>query len=269
MVSPICNCPTSGNCWAALAASARPWYGTPTMDAAPTLVATLGLGFSLGLLHALDADHLVAVATMVSARPSPRRAALVGLVWGLGHGAAITTVGLAVLVFHWAMPRQAATWFELAVAAMLVGLGAGAVRRGLGRARMHAHVHLHDGRLHAHRHVHLAGEAAHEGLVHALAHVGRRPFLVGLVHGLAGSAGLTLMVLATIPSPVVGLCYVLVFGAGVLVAMSITSTLVALPATLASLGAVRRHLEVAVGAAGMVFGSVLGLRLLGQGVFWG
>ena len=75
--------------------------------------------------------------------------------------------------------------------------------------------------------------------------------------------------LATIPSPAVGLCYVLVFGAGVLVAMSVTSTLVALPAAIASPGAFRRPLEVAVGAAGMLFGGVLGARLLGHGVFWG
>ncbi len=251
-----------------MAQLALPWYAS-VMGAASTLLATLGLGFSLGLLHALDADHLVAVATMVSARPAPRRAALVGLVWGLGHGASLTAVGAAVLVFHWAMPAQLATWFELAVAFMLVGLGVGALRHGLGSSRLHTHLHVHGGRVHLHRHLHLAAETAHGGALHALAHVGRRPFLVGMVHGLAGSAGLVLVVLATIPSTVVGLCYLLVFGFGVLAAMSVASALVALPAAMASVGALRHRLEMGIGAAGIAFGSMLAVRLLQRGIFWG
>jgi len=245
------------------------------MDGAPTLLATLGLGLSLGVLHALDADHLVAVATLVSERPSPRRAALIGCMWGLGHGAALGVVGLAVLVFHWAMPPWLAAWFELGVAAMLVGLGAQAVWRGLRRAAVHAHVHAHDGTVHAHRHVHVhAAEHArdrHDGVLHALSHAGRRPFLVGVVHGLAGSAALMLVVLGTIPSPTLGLTYLAVFGLGGIGSMAGLSALMSLPMAVAgvSLGALRRRLEVTIGVGGVAFGVVLGARLLGHGILGG
>ena len=232
------------------------------MDSAPSLLATIGLGLSLGVLHALDADHLVAVATMVAGRPAPARAALLGGMWGLGHGASLAVVGVAVLAFHCAMPPWLATWFELGVAAMLVALGLQTMWRGL--RGIHVHVHAHDGSVHAHRHVHLQHDGAHDGVLHALAHAGRRPFLVGVAHGLAGSAALTLLVLSAIPSPLVGAVYLLVFGLGGIAGMSVVSGLMAVPLALAaeSLGALRRRLEVAIGAGGAVFGVVLAARLL-------
>lgn len=240
------------------------------MDAG-TALSTLGLGFALGVTHALDADHLVAVATIVSERPSTRRAAAVGAMWGIGHGAALSLVGIAMLVFRWAMPAWLAGWFELAVAAMLVGLGAQAMRRGL-RPAAHVHVHTHDGTVHAHRHVHLHSHGAvhgeHDGALHALAHAGRRPFVVGVAHGLAGSAALTLLVVGTIASPMAGAAYLAVFGLGAVAGMTLLSALLSLPMVLAgaSAGRLHRRLEVAIGAGGMAFGVALAVRVLGSGV---
>lgn len=224
----------------------------------------LGLGFSLGLLHALDADHLVAVGTILAAHPSPRRSALVGLVWGLGHASALAAVGVAVIGLHCVVPPALAAWLELGVALMIVVLGAQAVRGGLAERVGHSHAHVHDGRIHRHRHVHAGRAAQHDGLLHGIAHVGARPFLVGLVHGLAGSAALTLLVLGTIRSPLLGLLYLAVFGLGSIGGMTVTSALLALPLALAGarVGMLRERMGVVVGAGGMAFGAVLAIRLV-------
>jgi len=225
----------------------------------PTLLATLGLGFSLGLLHALDADHLIAVSTLVSGRASVRRSGAVGLAWGLGHATSLTTVGVGVIVFQRAVPAALGTWFELGVAVMLVVLGGQAIRRGLARAVVHEHVHAHGGDVHVHRHAHLGGRARHDGALHAIAHAGRRPFVVGLVHGLAGSAALTLTVLGTLSSPGAALAYFALFGLGSIAGMASVSALVAVP--LAALGGLRRWLEVAIGGGSVALGCLTAARV--------
>ena len=251
-----------------MAAGRRPCYALRVPLAAPSLLATLGVGLSLGLLHALDADHLVAVSALVSERPSPQRSALVGLAWGLGHATALGAAGVAVLLLGRAIPPGLGAWFDLAVAVMLVVVGAQAVRRGLDRTVLHAHVHAHGGEGHVHRHLHVAGTGRHDGRLHALTHAGRRPFVVGFVHGLAGSAALTLVVLATIPSPALGLVYVAVFGVGSIAGMATVSALLgaSLAAAGTALGAFRRHLQVGLGVGGVAFGCVLAVwLLLGRG----
>jgi ABC-type nickel/cobalt efflux system permease component RcnA len=234
------------------------------MPASPTVPAVLALGLALGLLHALDADHLLAVSTITSERPSPRRAALAGAVWGLGHALSLAVVGLAVVLFRWVVPPSFGAWCELAAAAMLVGLGVRAIRRGLGRAVVHVHVHAHDGHLHAHRHLHVRDHHAHAGLLHAVSHAGRGPFVVGVVHGLAGSAALALVTLATVSSPALGVAYVLVFGLGAAAGMTLASAAVALPLRAAhrARGRLHHRLDVALGASGVVFGATIALRAL-------
>jgi ABC-type nickel/cobalt efflux system permease component RcnA len=230
----------------------------------PTVLSTLGLGASLGVLHAFDADHLVALTTMATDQASRRRTSAIGIVWGMGHATALAAVGALVVLFRWTMPAGLAFWLEMLVAAMLVTLGATAVRRGLRGAVLHEHVHEHGGTVHAHRHLHAHAVGGHDGLLHSLTHAGRRPFVVGLVHGLAGSAALTLLVLSTIPSPLVALAYILVFGLGSIGGMGVASALVALPLGMASVVLLRDRLRVVVGAGGMVFGCVLALRLLAE-----
>jgi high-affinity nickel-transport protein len=164
-----------------------------------TVGGILGLGFVLGLRHALDADHLAAVSTIVSRRRSLWRSALVGVVWGMGHTTSLLAVAVVLIAFHAEIPPAVSRLLELGVAAMLVTLG----------------VRLH---------VRPAGIADRE---HEAGH--RRPFAVGLVHGLAGSGGLMLAVAATISDPLLAVGYVTVFGIGSIGGMAVTTALFAIP----------------------------------------
>src|SRR5574341_1584624 len=118
-----------------------------------SLVTTVGLGLLLGVEHGLDADHVVAVSTMVSQHRSLRRTSLVGIFWGLGHTATLFLVGLAVILFKLRIPDRLAQSMEFAVGLLLVGLGVSIVR-GYFRGRVHAHTHRHEGRTHLHFHSH-------------------------------------------------------------------------------------------------------------------
>jgi ABC-type nickel/cobalt efflux system permease component RcnA len=201
---------------------------------APTSpLAFLGLGFVLGLRHALDVDHLAAVSTIVSQRRGLWRSSLVGAVWGLGHTASLLAAGVAVIALHTEIPPQLAQGLELAVAVMLIGLGLNLLRTIRRGGTVHVHVHEHGGHHHhVHAHVHAAGDAPADPHHHPVVSA-RRPFLVGVVHGLAGSAALMLAVLATIPDPTVAFAYIAVFGAGSIGGMMMMSTLVGLPFVLA------------------------------------
>ena len=195
-----------------------------------SLPATLALGFVLGLKHALDADHLVAVSTIVGREKSIWKSSLVGAVWGMGHTASLFAAAVAVILLRWTLSPRAAAGMEAGVGAMLVVLGLDLLRRVLrGGIPSHGHDHAHgaDGALF---HVHVP--AVPPGTASA-PRVGRRPFFVGLVHGLAGSAALMLFVLSTIANPWLGVLYVLVFGVGTIGGMLAMSTVLGLPFALA------------------------------------
>jgi ABC-type nickel/cobalt efflux system permease component RcnA len=221
------------------------------------LATAAGVGFALGLRHALDPDHVVAVSTLVSERPGLRRCSAVGALWGLGHGLALTAVGAALVAFKLTVPHGLARGLELGVALMLVGLGAAAIRKAL-RYRLHAHSHAHDGRAHVHVHVHGPGQGARHDHRHPF-QGGLKPFLVGLAHGLAGSAGLTLLALALGPSPTAGLACVAMLGLGSLTGMVVLTALMSLPLSLlaARYGAFERRAQLAAGAASLALGGWL------------
>src|SRR5919109_181186 len=191
------------------------------------LIATLGLGFVLGLKHALDADHIVAVSTIVSEHKSIFKSSLVGTFWGLGHTVSLFLIGLLVILLRLAISPRVALWMELGVAVMLVLLGANIVWKFFRGKRIHIHTHEHDGLTHAHIHLH-EGEEEYHNHYH-LIKFGTKPFFVGLVHGVAGSAALMLLVLTTIPSPLAGILYILIFGIGSIGGMLIMSSLISLP----------------------------------------
>lgn len=195
-----------------------------------SLLATLALGFGLGLKHALDADHLVAICTIAGRERSLWRSSLIGAVWGLGHTASLFVAAVMVIVLRVSISPTLALSMEFCVGLMLIALSADLLRRvSRGEMRIHMHRHAHDGEEHAHLHVHAddAADHTHHG-------IGRKPFLIGVVHGLAGSAALTLFVLSTISSPWAGLLYVVIFGAGTMAGMLIMSSLISLPFNLAS-----------------------------------
>lgn len=217
------------------------------------MLAVLGLGFFLGLRHALDADHIAAVGAMVSERPGWRTALRTGLLWGLGHSAALLLAGALVLGLHLVIPDALARALEAAVALMVLLLGGAALARALrARSDVHAHYHAHGRLVHRHLHFHDAG-AEHDP--HRIARVGVKPLFVGTLHGLAGSAALTLLVLASIPSASLGFAYLAIFGAGSIGGMALLSVAISLPftATLPRPGW-NRALRVAAGAAGVLFG---------------
>jgi hypothetical protein len=217
------------------------------------LITSSGLGSLLGMRHALEPDHLTAVSTLVSEGHDTRRAALMGVCWGVGHTVSLIAVGAALLVLRAEMPAVASDVFELCVALMLTGLGARAIviaaRQGSGGP---VHVHAHGAHVHAHQ-----GVPAH-------VHIGtwtlaRRPLLVGAVHGLAGSGALTALVLATLPTTTARIAYILLFGIGSTLGMAALSGLLGWP--LARAGSNRAL------ARGISF--AVGLVSIGLGLAWG
>jgi ABC-type nickel/cobalt efflux system permease component RcnA len=233
-----------------------------------SVAAIFGLGFVLGLKHATDADHVVAVSTIVSEQKSVARASWVGVLWGFGHTAALLVAGLAIILLKLTIPSWVSHWLELAVAAMLVLLGANVLWKSV-PVRLHRHAHRHHGEEHEHWH-------AHMGSAHPLLHdhprthrlsVGLRPFFVGIVHGVAGSASLMLLVLATIASPWVALGYIGVFGAGSIGGMLTLSWLIGLPFALTATRWERWNLSVRLltGAVSCLFGLYLAWQIAASG----
>jgi len=225
-----------------------------------SFLALLGLGLVFGLKHATEVDHVVAVSTIVSEDRSVFRSALVGALWGAGHTVSLVMVGLVVLVFRVTIPLPVARWLEFAVALMIISLGASAMWRVMRkRARVHLHRHSHDGQSHVHIHFH-EEETKHVGAApshsHAISKIGFKPLFVGAMHGLAGSAALTLLVLTQIRSVSLGLLYLAVFGIGSMAGMFLMSGLVGLPFALSARRISRLNfgLQTIAGALSIAFG---------------
>lgn len=267
----------------------------------PGLWAALVLGLVLGVRHAFDADHLVAVSTIVSEYKNPLRAIWVGVSWGLGHTSTLLLGGLAVVFLGAQIPDRLALLFELFVGVMLVFLGLQIFwlhRRALadhlhphaheGAEEAHAHFHAHEGETseaHAHHqrvswsnfaYFMIAGIAPSEGGRRGLAGPGRpffrlKSYLVGIVHGMAGSAALMLLALTSIQSPVVGLLYILVFGLGSVGSMGVVTIFISLPFTVTGrLPAINRVVQLAAGAFSIVFGAWFIYEVaIGEGLFLG
>ncbi len=195
------------------------------------IASVLALGLLFGIRHAFDADHLAAVATLAVRSRSGPELVRVGLAWGLGHALTLLTFGTVVLVAGVGLSERFAHLFEIAVGIMLIGLGAGVVRSALGN-RVHIHRHRHgDHTDHAHIHAHPGG-GAHDPSDHHHAHpdvLPRRAAMVGLVHGLAGSAALVLLALGAAETFAMGLAYLAVFGVGSSLGMATLSFVIALP----------------------------------------
>jgi ABC-type nickel/cobalt efflux system permease component RcnA len=227
------------------------------------LLAILSLGFFLGLKHATDADHVVAVTTFVSRERSLLRSCWIGLFWGTGHTFSLAVAGSVLILLRTNISDRLTGWLELGVAAMLVALGA-RVLYHVWRENLHIHKHPHThmpGKApHVHWHLHAHGKLdEHSGWLH----FSIRPLLVGMVHGAAGTGALMLLVLSTIQSPLQALLYIAIFGLGSVAGMLIVSLLLALPLQWAArnLGAGSRMIQTAAGAFSCAFGIYLGLEI--------
>lgn len=221
-----------------------------------SLIGALGLGFLLGLRHALDVDHVAAVSTFVSQERSVLRSCLRGTFWGLGHTLALLVAGVAVVAFKLQVSAELERGLERVVGLVLIGLGGHVLLRTFG-VRLHRHEHAHEGMRHRHLHVHVGEPGAHR---HAhLWRGARQPLLMGLLHGLAGSGALVLLVLTTMPSPAAAAIYLLVFGMGSTVGMLILGGLIGVPFahTAGRSRTVATGLQVVVGTGGILVGALM------------
>jgi high-affinity nickel permease len=243
------------------------------------LVSILVFGFFLGMRHATDPDHVIAVMTIVARYRKIGHAALIGAFWGVGHTLTILAVGGGIILFGWVIPARIGLSMEFSVGVMLILLGAlnltgmldwisHSLVFGHTQSRViHSHTHAHGDFLHSHLHGHDPESHPHApedtplakfdrhlhqlGSYHAL-----RPLAVGLVHGLAGSAAVALLVLATIQNPKWAIGYLLVFGVGTIAGMMLITAALVLPFAYSGrrFASVNHTLRVASGLISLGFG---------------
>jgi high-affinity nickel permease len=253
-----------------------------------SLIAILGFGFLLGMRHATDPDHVIAVSTIVSRERSVAKAGLIGALWGVGHTVTILIVGAAIILLGIAIPTRLGLTMEFSVGLMLILLGVLNLTGALAWITdkfspahpkvegSHAHLHEHNTKLHIHWHSH-AGAAQHHGesmapprwfdqfavraqqrgdstklgLFHTL-----RPLFIGLVHGLAGSAAVALLVLSTIHNPKWAVLYLLIFGIGTVAGMMLITAVISLPFSFAGykFAWLNKGLIVGSGVLSLAFG---------------
>ena len=226
------------------------------------LLAALVLGILLGSKHSLDPDHVVAVSTIVSEYKNPLRSFWVGISWGLGHTTTLLIIGIVIIALRLTIPERMALLFEFAVGVMLVGLGIQVIY-SFRKKKVHQHAHGHEEEAHHHFHSH-SKSPEHVPEHHNTHGIGkpflrRKSYLIGLVHGMAGSAALTLLVLASIESPIAGLAYILLFGLGSVLSMGIMTVIIGLPFVMSAgrLPNFNRTIQFAVGSLSILFGGFL------------
>lgn len=253
-----------------------------------SVTSLLFLGFWLGMRHATDADHVIAIATIVAKQRRLRGAALIGAAWGVGHTLTITVVGGLIILLGVTIPPRLGLAMEFAVGIMLVALGILSLTGlNLGRRAAphqsvtahghdhmhldHAHAHAHGDYVHSHPHGHDHEPHGHREDLTPIARLDRswfgatslyallRPFVIGIVHGLAGSAAVALVVLAAIRDPIWAMAYLLLFGAGTVAGMMVITTALSAPfaLTASNLPRFNWNLRVAAGLVSFGFGLFL------------
>jgi high-affinity nickel-transport protein len=243
------------------------------------LLSILAVGFFLGMRHATDPDHVIAVTTIVTNQRDKARAALIGAFWGVGHTVTIFVVGAGIILFNLVIPVLVGLSMEFSVAIMLIILGLVNVA-GFARSMpetapknasesnvVHTHSHSHAGMVHSHPHVHTSGGSPHGTERASLGWLDRtfgrvglyqylRPFIIGVVHGLAGSAAVALLVLTTIRNVHWAIAYLLIFGMGTIAGMMLITMSIASAFTMMGKGRQKfsRRLAFASGLLSLAFG---------------
>jgi len=222
----------------------------------------------LGLRHASDPDHLAAVTTLIASEDDLdkfRKAGFMGLLWGAGHGTTLVLIGLPLVLFNRYLPEVVQQAAEALIGAIIILLAVRLLlrwRRGL----FHVHTHTHDGEPHRHVHSH-AGEADE---THEHAHKRRTPlgaYGLGLVHGIGGSGGLTLLLLSTISDKAQAAGALLLFAVGTAVSMALLSTAFGLAIAGGPLGRTFERVAPVLGVLGVAFGAWYALGALGMVVY--
>jgi ABC-type nickel/cobalt efflux system permease component RcnA len=215
------------------------------------LLVVVAVALLLGLRHATDPDHLTAVSTLIASDDwrGARRAGVLGLSWGAGHATTLFLLGLPVVLFGSVIPHAVQRGAEVAVGIVIMALAVRLLRRWRS-GRFHAHVHRHGGTEHRHLHRH-ADDARHSHAHRPEAVLGRSPlqaYAIGLVHGVGGSAGVGVLLLASVSGESAGAAALAVFAAGTAASMAIASSAFGFVLTR---GPVLRRLTLAAPALGV------------------
>ena len=226
------------------------------------LIAALILGLVLGIRHSLDPDHVVAVSTIVGEYRNPLRSFWVGFSWGLGHTTTLLLIGIVIIALRLTIPDRLALLLEFFVGIMLIGLGLQVIYNfQKKKVHQHAHEHERDAHLHFHSHEEVVDHSQKHHQIKGIGKPFRRKksYFIGTIHGVAGSAALTLLVLASFESPLVGLGYILLFGLGSVLSMSIMTILISLPFVFSAnrLPNLNRVIQLGVGTFSIFFGGLL------------
>ncbi len=224
------------------------------------MTSLLLLGFLIGMRHALEADHVAAVATLATRTTTVKQAIKLGSIWGLGHTLTLFLFGSVVLLTDLFVPEQMAQWLEFSVGIMLILLGLDVLRR-LIRDRIHYHVHQHEAsqrhfHAHSHKNNNLKTNSHHHQHPNQLSY---RSLFIGVLHGMAGSAALILLTLETIHSPLIGIIYIALFGFGSIVGMAVLSYIISIPLRASATGMTRMHngLQLVIGVSTVILGGLV------------
>lgn len=222
------------------------------------MLSFFSLAFFIGMSHALEADHVAAVSSMATRQTSVSQIVRTGAFWGLGHTLTLMGFAGAAIVLGFAIQDSLASWLEFGVGAMLLGLGGHIIYR-LIRDRIHFHVHTHDQQPpHFHAHSHAGEMKEHTRSCHDHEHktFPLRALLVGMMHGMAGSAALLIISATTAPTTGVGLAYVVLFGLGSILGMAALSAIIAVPIAFSArfLTWANRGIQTTTGLATMALG---------------
>ena len=229
------------------------------------MTSVLFLGFVIGMQHAVEADHVAAVASIAAKETTVRRIVAHGSTWGLGHMVTLMAFAGGAVLFGTALNADLALWLEAAVGVMLVALGGHLLVR-LCQDRVHFHLHRHaDSTVHFHAHLHRGEDEDHTVSAHDHNHpkgLPVRTFIVGVVHGMAGSAAILVLTATSISDPAVALAYIALFGLGSICGMVVLSALIAIPLAYTAKGLTLGHwaLKGVIGCATVGLGVSLLVR---------
>ncbi|WP_394234475.1 sulfite exporter TauE/SafE family protein [Niallia oryzisoli] len=216
-----------------------------------TFFSILALGFILGIKHAIEPDHVIAVSTIASKSKKLWHSSLAGVFWGIGHTLTLFIVGIIVILMKGEIPEKLAMSLEFLVGIMLVYLG---VKTIISFKNVHVHQHQHDGELHKHVHSHQnSGEHDHQHEHKKASYV--KSMLIGLVHGLAGSGAMVLLTMSTVKNVGEAAIYIFIFGAGTVIGMLFFTTIIGIPFVLSKKrGNISGTLGIATGVISTIFG---------------